>query len=342
MNRPRGPRGWARARAVDRRLAPRLVALILAGTSAACGAVTTSSRELPPLVAAHAPAARPPRGDHGDELALYVWTRPTGSAGTEDAVTYVLDEAGTVLAREPGVLVGTSRGVLRWEVRAQRTPTLPCEATSIAAGAGQLARAALLDPATGARDEVVPLPAFEESNTRQHDARLVASVGPYLFVLEEDAVFACGAHGSTAVTARVWDAERRTAVDLVQELPALDVLARQADARLDEAGLEAAPLVDDERSAIVALVPSFGPDATLALDALGARSACYACGDGRWSSYTRAAAVPVGPLPRSLRGLGVPPRAVRAFVSGVSGESLGGWSVGPRPKRPAPTGAPSS
>jgi hypothetical protein len=57
--------------------------------------------------------------------------------------------------------------------------------------------------------------------------------------------------------------------------------------------------------------------------------ACYACGDGVWSSYTRSVNVPAHTLPERARPYSRAPEVVSAYLDAHPGDKIAGWSAVP-------------
>ncbi len=169
--------------------------------------------------------------------------------------------------------------------------------------------------------EVRGAPMLEPVRALSHGVEPVASVGPYLFAVEELRYDPC-----SASTSRRPSAEARTLVwDLTSARPAevltddeRQAVASAARARLEEQGLEEA-----EPLALAGLTPSWDPARGLSLDYLFVAESCPGCG-----AHVRAAS-----LPDTLRARARVPRWVRAALARVEGATLRGFS---RLDHPAP------
>jgi hypothetical protein len=155
----------------------------------------------------------------------------------------------------------------------------------------------------------------------------VGSIGPYLFVREHTYAYACGAHGSTGVTQTVWDLSRRAQADILDpdEHGAADTIGRASAQRLltPEEGEEQVAL---ENITYVASIPRYLAHGWLSVEHAYTTFACYACGDGEWSSYTRSVHVPAPHLPARAREFVRPPAAVTAYLDEHPEEKISGWS----------------
>ncbi|HEY8432312.1 MAG TPA: hypothetical protein VIL20_28260 [Sandaracinaceae bacterium] len=176
--------------------------------------------------------------------------------------------------------------------------------------------------------EIVPPPQRRPLRGLAHSVRPVASVGPYLFVVEELELDTCGAQRHVEASAFVWDLEgaQRTEVLTERERAALaEREATRARARLRERG-------DVEDVRLVALEPRWEKRG-LALDYRFVADVCPACGDGAWSSSTIAASVPAPELPERLAAHARIPRWARAALAELEGATLAGFT---RVEHPAP------
>jgi hypothetical protein len=288
------------------------------------------------LVAACTPAAsRPPDGGGREETSherevVLAWIRQPDGA-TE---TLRLDRDGTVLGRHPEIRIATSTGEWIWRTAEIAVPTAPCpsappdEAGPDAARPGRAMRATL-ERADGRAAQSIVAPGRPPPDTSEllHEVRLVGSVGAKLFVEESSYVYACGAHGMTTVTFRVWDAVRGAEIDVLRDLPDLDRLTARAHAQLAEPEDDSA-----EAPELTAVIPRFGPD-RVRFEAQLTAPTCYACSDGVWSSYTRSVRLPTAPPP-VLGSDAELPYAVKRFVRELGRSrtredpsvELGGWS----------------
>ncbi|WP_437966576.1 hypothetical protein WMF04_44405 [Sorangium sp. So ce260] len=253
-----------------------------------------------------------------------------GSAGDGAPRTWHVAEGGAVIREEPGIVVATRRGEWRWEMREEQVATSACElglGGTREPGEGTAMRGELVLRGKSERQEVITPPDGDESNEIHHTAALIGSVGPYLFIEERTYTDLCGAHGFEGAGFVAWDAERRAVVDLLAEVSGVPALQSAAEALLDE-GEDDAEAARQGRDApeLVQIVPAYDARGSLRLTAQLARAACYACGDGAWSSYSRSAVVPVERPPARLATWASPPPGVRAFLAQTPGVRLGGWS----------------
>ncbi len=280
----------------------------------------SSGKGVPP-VAAHAPpaAARP----H-----VLVW-----ASAADDALpsTYAVGDDGAALSRANGIRIWASGTQWTCDVSVEPVATQPCEeeGPERPAQAGQGVRVRLVpsDPSRQSLEIVAPPPG-DGANEIQQSARLLASVGPYVFVEESTYAYTCGAHGNTGVSFAVWSLDDGRAVDLLAELPDREHLLASGKRAIDALPDAIDFSRPEDPPAVTELLPRLGRHGRLEADALVTVASCYACTEGGWSSYTVSTPVPV-PLPWRLRGLGTPPRAVGLFADAHPGLTVGGYSVIP-------------
>lgn len=158
---------------------------------------------------------------------------------------------------------------------------------------------------------------------------VLGSFGPYLVAATSVAGYPCGAaHGYVAAAFEVVDVRggRRVDVGLAGVRPERDV----AQAALIDAG---GALDPDQKPNLTMFVPSWDTSGAARLALQYTTDACYACGDGSWSSYTVSARVPTDAMPARLAPWASPPPAVAEHLAGAA---AGGWSrVDAAPERRA-------
>ncbi|WP_437991037.1 hypothetical protein [Sorangium sp. So ce145] len=277
---------------------------------------------------APAPRSFESKGAEGAALggALLVW----GRTGDGPPRTWHLTEDGAVIREEPGIVVATGRGEWRWEVREVKVETSACEfgpEETHEPGEGTANRAELVLRGTGARQQVIAPPDADGSNVIQHEAEVIGSVGPYLFIEERTYSYACGAHGFVGVEFTVWDADKGAIVNLLAEVSGVPALQGEAEALLDEDEADPEAARQEENAPeLVQIAPAYDARGALRVTAKLARSACYACGDGAWSSYTRSAVVPAKKAPARLAAWVPPPPGMQSFLAAHPDLNVGGWS----------------
>ncbi len=254
-----------------------------------------------------------------------VWATPNEDAPPS---TYAVDDDGAVVSRTTGIRIWAAGTEWKSEVGVERVATQPCEASlERPAQEGQGVRVRLVpsDASRQALEIVAPI-SGEQANEIQQSARLLASVGPYVFVEESTYTYRCGAHGNTGVSFAVFSLDDGRAVDLLSDLPdRAHLLAsgkRAIDAERDAVDFSR----PEDPPAVTELLPRLGPHGRLEASALITVASCYACTDGGWSSYTVSTQVPTA-LPWRLRGLGTPPRAVGLFADAHPALTVGGYST---------------
>lgn len=187
---------------------------------------------------------------------------------------------------------------------------------------------------------VVAFPAPDPGTVRDidHELRVEASVGPYLFVTERVSVSSWGAHGSTEVRAAVWDLRAAGLADPLTDRERSSirgserVLARRAlMAEGIDTNLEGQWSADEVE--LVALRPRWDVSNGLQVELQFATESCYACGDGEWSDYTRSVRVPAQRIPEQLARHAHLPDWVRSAARELPDASIAGFS---RVEEPAP------
>jgi hypothetical protein len=256
-----------------------------------------------------------------------VWATPAEDAAP---TTYALADDGAPLSRMDGIHIWAAGTEWTCEVTVEPIPTRACEDDAgrpAQEGRGVRVRMVPSDRARPPLEIVAPSPG-DQANEVEQSARLLASVGPYVFVEESTFTDSCGAHGNTGVSFAVWSLDDGRVVDLLSDLPDRAHLLESGKSAID-----AQPdLVDFSRPedppAVTELLPRLGARGRLEASALVTVPSCYACTEGGWSSYTVSTQVPV-PLPWRLRGLGDPPRAAGLFADAHPALTVGGYSVIP-------------
>ena len=156
---------------------------------------------------------------------------------------------------------------------------------------------------------------------------LEGSVGPVLFVRRSAYEYSCGAHGGEAHTYLPFDAALREPVALY-DTESITTLARRLGPAAWQVMQEDTPFAEgpDDLS-LTAQRPVFGEDGGLAIEHQLTGSTCYACGDGRWDSYTTSAQVRDATLPDALTvHADYPAEAVRWLADQVEGLDVRGVS----------------
>lgn len=259
---------------------------------------------------------------------MLVWARDKQGL----AWTYQVQPDGKGDARLEGIHIATRRGRWTWVTKTLDVETEACDlslGSRQPAQVGTVTRASaigsgdreqvIVDPDTACGSEHCP-------NEYRHDARPVASLGPYLFVEQSTYAYACGAHGFTTASFVVWDLDHRKPVDLVGQVPNRDALFTDA-ARLFAEDSANRPIFGDGKAEVTEVLPVLDPSGKVGFQAQLTIPTCYACSDGLWSSYTRSVRVKTAP-PAALASFTELPGQVALFLSQHPGLTLGGWSEG--------------
>jgi hypothetical protein len=232
-----------------------------------------------------------------------------------------------------GIVAATEQGVWRWVSEPVHVVTKACEAgpgMGGPAGKGEAERASLVRLAGGQRIPVVAPDATTDVSELTSSVTVVGTVGPYWFVREATFIYACGAHGSTGMSAAVIDArggarvevlsaEEKAQVDRVERRDALEKVRADKEAGFGE--------IDAKDLQLAAFLPGW-KDGALAMRVQFAAPACYACTDGEWSSYTRSTFVPLRAQPRSLTPYARMPAEIAAHAREAK-ITVRGWSEVP-------------
>ena len=312
------------------RIALHIPFVLVATFAVACASPSSTAVSAPTGATQHAAPPKPER--------FFVWTRDDHAGPT----TFTLDGQGHVLSTDAGVRLA-ARGAV-WAYRAQ-TREVALEGcpdhddqgnelpTRTQGNPGKLLHATLDRLDSEEVLELVPEGNHDGLGGFDEGAEVVATVGPYLFLKTSTWVYGCGAHGSTGVSADVWDVERGAPLfgndreKLAAYLPA-DVIA-DLRARAEAAFPNDEVFRDKDGKLPVELteiVPSYGPEGALELDARFTAPACYACSDGAWSSYSQSTLERIPAIPRALAAWASPPDAVKQFLKEHPGVTVGGWS----------------
>jgi hypothetical protein len=292
----------------------RLVPLFLL---AACGAHAPS----PATVDNHVSNAT------GDYL---VWT--VSSQG--QAETRWLDASGQERGRALGVLIASGGHLYRLDENHTSTQLRTCDQLDNddhgpPAGESSDGTILQLTPLDGGEplhlDDAIPDDSY---SSLSYGATLQASFGPYLFVETAMEEYACGAHGSNDVGAQIFDLQARSAIaPMVKDGDgALAPLTAQAYKDLSE---DSGDLSDG--SVHVGEMRPVWRDGATQMSYLLWIDACYACGNGNWSSYTSGDWYTSATLPPQLASLPTLPAPIeRALESGAQagvswGQADEGW-----------------
>jgi hypothetical protein len=304
-------------------------AFVFVGTLAASLAGCAEGRPQPPrtVTVARVPRDGEPRG-YGTPTML-VWARDKQGL----AWTYQVQPDGKADARLEGIHIATKRGEWTWVTKTLDVETEPCDlslGSRHPAQGGTVTRASavgsgdreqvIVDPDTACGSEHCP-------NEVRHEARPVASVGPYLFVEQSTYAYACGAHGFTQASFVIWDLDQGRAVDLVGQVPNREALLADAARAFAEDAADR-PVFGDGKAEITELLPTLDSSTRkIGFEAQLTVPSCYACSDGLWSSYTRSVRVKAA-APAPLASFTELPTQVAVFLSRHPGLGLGGWSEG--------------
>jgi hypothetical protein len=314
--------------------APAFVSLFF--TLSACA----ESRPSPPRTVTVASVPRDGESRASGTPTMLVWARDKQGL----AWTYEVQPDGKADARLEGIHIATKRGRWTWVTKTLDVETEPCDlslGSRQPAQGGTVTRASVVGSA-GTHEQVIVDPdtscdAEHCPNEVRHDARPVASLGPYLFVEQSTYAYACGAHGFTSASFVVWDLDQGRAVDAIGQVPDRDTLLGEA-ARACADDPADGPVFGDGKPEITEVLPVVegSGSGAVAFHAQLTVPTCYACGDGLWSSYTRSVRVKAPP-PAQMAAFAELPSQVALFLAQHPALSVGGWSDG-RDRESGPSG----
>lgn len=258
---------------------------------------------------------------------ILVW----GRTAKEEPRTYRVsdDGSGHVIDERPGIWLNTSKGELVLHIETKQIELSGCsiDETPPQRGQGTLSIVELRTP-DGRTAQTLLGAGFDEFdvNDLEHGAAVLGTIGSVVFLNEHTYVYACGAHGNTTAGFLAWDAEIGKAIDLLADVPNQAVLAKKANALINAEAGDDASVDDDVLPEIVQLLPVYSGRGVLRLDGQWMRSACYACSDGLWSSYSRSAILETGFLPPRFASYAVPTVSIKVFLETHPGFEMGGFS----------------
>jgi hypothetical protein len=270
-----------------------------------------------------------------NENHAYVWTKRDDAEEPESVEVDAL--TGREIAREPGIVIVAAGKKWRAEKQQHAVALASCKEMFAAQGIDndfedgeiQEAHTSRLVFRSDAGPDEQQLTAFDREEDLvgtvgafDADDEITGSVGPFVFVKRTTYSFACGAHGSTTVESLVWDLEHGVPVNLAGELPVDPSLATEARAELGDEVFDLG-----EEPELTELVPRLTDDGRIVLDRQLTMGACYACSDGRWSSYSRSAILERASLPASLAAEAEVPVGVLAFRGTHPDLALAGFSA---------------
>ena len=279
-------------------------------------AVSCSPARAPPPVAGTAEVPGSSASPVANASRVVVWTRPRATAkatqdpkeGEGEATSYMLHDDGTVVASTKGIVVAApGEGELVWTTERVEVPTDPCDTgggTTFPPQASYATRGSFV-ASDGTAQRVVDVGAFEGANAVAHDATILATLGPFAFIDEVTYLYSCGVHGTTTHQFFVWDLEHHRRIEVASMFsPDAQRAALAAAEPLLQADDSENPLFGDDRT-LTEILPDLadldalehtlkqGQGGSVGFVAQVTARTCYACSDGRWSSYTRSVRVPV-------------------------------------------------
>lgn len=265
---------------------------------------------------------------------VVVWS--PGDAPQSRVFRVAADGAVTDVASGPGIVVVADNVAYRFAEKQKQVTLIVCPHLAPPEGAplptADILAADLEQLGADTHRILVPFPDTEGVASIDHSISLDAQVGPYLFLTEGQEIYACGAHGNVLVRAKVADVTASTAAPVLtkdERARVLATLGPVALKRLHDKGvadLGADADYTPDKVDLVSIEPSW-ISGHLRVGVRFAADACYACGDGEWSSYTRSVVVPMKTLPRALLPYATEPAAVTAIRRTHPDMVIGGYSL---------------
>ncbi len=262
---------------------------------------------------------------------LLVWT----TDAEDRVVTHRTRPGATTQRLADGVLIAAGSDVWRLELETTAVTLYECDwqgddgPRGKTVGTKPALRATLERLGRGTKVEVSAAPLDEVADI-DHRIAAVASVGPYLFLVEHVWTYSCGAHGHVEVRSMAFDVRAQAALEPLTDADG-DAVSRSARGEAlrmfaadDQAGFGE---LRAEDVVLTRLLPRWTGEGLLEVGARFTAPACYACSDGLWSSYTRSADVALGFVPERLAPYARAPFSVASFEEAHPGERVAGWSA---------------
>jgi hypothetical protein len=312
----------------------RLPALLLLACGACSGAPAPDDLAQTPGASALRPAEAAAPASSG---AYLVWSLdPADTADVGE--TAWIDGEGRVVARRAGVFASGGGAVWAWTEGKKPGRGVDCfclrdaefDETAQCPKTEPVGVADLVDALGGRRIALLEVPAGDSLliEPPYQEATPLAGVGPYLMLERRVYTYACGAHGSQSVEWFVYDLRTGDTVALLDSAETAAAIAREGAAALAE--LKKGMTEDEAAEAdvmLTALQARWTAEGALRVAYQFTTGACYACGDGVWSSYSRSAEVPAPALPRPLAAYARAPEAVRRYWAASPPGEYAGWSA---------------
>ena len=214
--------------------------------------------------------------------------------GYSTALVRARNEDPEVLAEGSGLFIAAGESIWSWEERTQSSAQIDCACQMEARGEGDesdcsvsrdVVSAELLEVDGSRSIDAFPVQEEYEGEV-EPNPNVLGSTGPILMSADCHYGYFCGAHGSVECQYKAWNlatGESVTADQIVRPLSQADQVGLLNEEPRDEL------VTPDTLIGLVEVRPRWGDSGDVRLEALYAASACYACTDGEWSSYTIAA-----------------------------------------------------
>lgn len=222
-----------------------------------------------------------------------------------------------------GIWMATTDGLWRLEERTEERTTTGCEPLGedkVSPGTAKATYPTLLSG--DGKTRVVPWPTdlagVDEYGSWDEHTAVIASLGDRLFLVSYADGYSCGAHGNVGAMGATFDLSARS-LRKHDDRPADPRIAATAEAALTEP----VDRLDEDGWQIGMTAPGWRGDELIARHLVYV-GACYACGNGEWSSYTWGQWVDDVRVPDDWSRPVLPPPARAALVGdGPRGVSWG-------------------
>jgi hypothetical protein len=311
----------------------RILPLLLLATAGCAADRMDAAAEIPAAASALAAADSSPPSSSSE--AYLVWSGDSASARTA-----WIDGSGRVVAERPGIYVAGGGTVWAWTPGMKKGRWIDCECLRNAEFAEDSATTAqcrqdaevrvadLVDVAGGRRIEVLTGESDDAISPPEQRATPLTGVGPYLFVEFFHDIYACGAHGFGGASPGVYDLRTGEQVVLIDTVNAAPYVLREGEvARAALAAEEEDTTVEVGPVDLTEVEVRWTPEGELKVAYQFTISACYACSDGEFGSYSRSESVPAREVIPALQPYLRAPEAVRRYWAQSPPGERAGWSA---------------
>ncbi len=174
--------------------------------------------------------------------------------------------------------------------------------------------------------EVCAPPSAEDANHLENTIAPFASVGPYLFLVQELYIGSCSARASWSTQTLVWDLAAAHRAEVLTDREERSLARSETETAVRRLREESSPELEREGVELVALWPRWDLRRGLGLSYVFAAEACPSCSDGEWSSHTIATRVPASRMPERLAEHADLPRWVRRAAARAPDATVAGFT----------------